>query len=58
MKHEDTQLRLFCRDQILDLYHPVVMGILNLTPDSFYDGGNIIQQKMPFFKLKNGFRGR
>jgi dihydropteroate synthase len=20
--------------------HPVVMGILNLTPDSFYDGGN------------------
>ena len=23
-----------------DLSSPVVMGILNVTPDSFYDGGN------------------
>jgi dihydropteroate synthase len=28
-----------CRDRLLDLSKPVVMGILNLTPDSFYDGG-------------------
>jgi dihydropteroate synthase len=27
------------RDTILNLERPVVMGILNLTPDSFYDGG-------------------
>jgi dihydropteroate synthase len=39
MKAQDTQLPLFCRDQTLDLSKPVVMGILNLTPDSFYDGG-------------------
>lgn len=25
---------------VLDLSRPVVMGILNVTPDSFYDGGN------------------
>lgn len=29
-------------DQELDLSHPVVMGILNVTPDSFYDGGSYL----------------
>lgn len=28
-----------CRGRLLDLSNPQVMGILNLTPDSFYDGG-------------------
>jgi dihydropteroate synthase len=28
-----------CRGKIIDLSQPKVMGILNLTPDSFYDGG-------------------
>ena len=28
-----------CRDSTLDLTRPVVMGILNVTPDSFSDGG-------------------
>lgn len=31
--------RLQCRDRILDLGAPVVMGVLNVTPDSFSDGG-------------------
>ncbi|MBK8196411.1 MAG: dihydropteroate synthase [Lewinellaceae bacterium] len=37
----DTTRRhtLRCRDRILELDAPVVMGILNTTPDSFYDGG-------------------
>lgn len=30
---------LICRDKQIDLSVPVVMGILNITPDSFYDGG-------------------
>lgn len=30
---------LNCRGKILSLDHPKVMGILNITPDSFYDGG-------------------
>jgi dihydropteroate synthase len=28
-----------CRDRTIDLTRPVVMGILNVTPDSFSDGG-------------------
>jgi dihydropteroate synthase len=28
-----------CKGQLIDLDRPRVMGILNLTPDSFYDGG-------------------
>jgi len=28
-----------CKGQLLDLVNPKVMGILNSTPDSFYDGG-------------------
>jgi dihydropteroate synthase len=28
-----------CRDRVLDLSAPVVMGVLNVTPDSFSDGG-------------------
>lgn len=30
---------LNCRGRLLDLTRPVVMGILNVTPDSFFDGG-------------------
>jgi len=28
-----------CRDRVLDLTSPQVMGVLNITPDSFSDGG-------------------
>lgn len=28
-----------CRGKLIDLDSPKVMGILNITPDSFYDGG-------------------
>lgn len=31
--------RLPCGNRVLDLAHPQVMGILNVTPDSFSDGG-------------------
>jgi dihydropteroate synthase len=30
---------LRCADKSLELSHPVVMGVLNVTPDSFSDGG-------------------
>ncbi len=33
---------LRCRDRKLDLTQPVVMGILNITPDSFSDGGRFV----------------
>jgi dihydropteroate synthase len=28
-----------CKGRLIDLQQPQVMGILNITPDSFYDGG-------------------
>lgn len=31
-----------CAGKQLDLTHPVVMGILNITPDSFSDGGRFL----------------
>lgn len=30
---------LNCRGLLVTIDHPIVMGILNLTPDSFFDGG-------------------
>ena len=43
MKAKDTffykKSTLNCHGKILSLASPVVMGILNVTPDSFYDGG-------------------
>ena len=42
---EDTFIHmkksLNCRGKLLDLSTPAIMGILNITPDSFYDGGQI-----------------
>ncbi|HEY2683532.1 MAG TPA: dihydropteroate synthase [Steroidobacteraceae bacterium] len=32
-------MRWQCRDRSIDLTRPIVMGILNVTPDSFSDGG-------------------
>jgi dihydropteroate synthase len=32
-------MRLMCGDRILDLTRPAVMGVLNITADSFSDGG-------------------
>ena len=29
-----------CKGTLVDLSSPKVMGILNITPDSFFDGGN------------------
>jgi dihydropteroate synthase len=35
-------MKLDCAGKIIDLSAPVVMGILNITPDSFSDGGRFI----------------
>lgn len=34
-----------CKGQLIDLSVPKVMGILNITPDSFYDGGTHKNEK-------------
>lgn len=35
-----------CNGQLIDLSSPKVMGILNVTPDSFFDGGRFISEKL------------
>jgi dihydropteroate synthase len=30
-----------CHGRLIDLRKPAIMGIVNLTPDSFFDGGNL-----------------
>ena len=35
------KITLNCKGTLLSLENPIVMGILNLTPDSFYDGGQL-----------------
>src|SRR5690606_1837913 len=34
-----------CKGNLIDLSSPKVMGILNITPDSFYDGGRYKNEK-------------
>lgn len=34
-----TQLKWVCKDTVIDLSTPKIMGIVNVTPDSFSDGG-------------------
>lgn len=38
-------MTLNCRGKLIDLSWPRVMGVLNITPDSFYDGGQLITEK-------------
>jgi len=37
-------LSIMCGDKAIKFEKPVVMGILNLTPDSFYDGGSYLDE--------------
>ena len=37
-----------CKGKLIDLTTPKVMGILNLTPDSFYDGGKYTNENECF----------
>jgi dihydropteroate synthase len=38
-------MTLNCKGSLIDLQQPKVMGVLNLTPDSFYDGGKYKGEK-------------
>ena len=39
-------MTLNCKGTLIDLSRPKVMGILNLTPNSFYDGGKFTDEKV------------
>jgi len=42
-----------CKGRLLDLSTPVVMGIINATPDSFYDGGKYSTEDQILFRVEN-----
>ena len=46
-------MHLMCGNRLLDLSRPVVMGILNVTPDSFSDGGRFAE---PDAAIEHGLR--
>lgn len=39
MNGRNIPLKINCKGSLIDLNNPKVMGIINATPDSFYDGG-------------------
>ncbi|MCG2459712.1 dihydropteroate synthase [Flavobacteriaceae bacterium F89] len=41
-----------CKGNLIDLTQPKVMGILNLTPDSFYDGGKYTDPDSIIFQVE------
>ena len=41
-----------CKGKLIDLTTPKVMGILNLTPDSFYDGGKYQNENGIFLQVE------
>lgn len=38
-------MTLNCKGTLIDINTPKVMGIINVTPDSFYDGGKLTSEK-------------
>jgi dihydropteroate synthase len=43
---------LHCGDRTLDLSEPKVMGILNVTPDSFFDGGRYLSSEAALVRAR------
>ncbi len=41
-----------CKGQLIDLTTPKVMGIVNLTPNSFYDGGKLTDEKSVLLQVE------
>ncbi len=45
MTTQDTNYTFTFSGKVLNFSKPVVMGILNVTPDSFFDGGRYLREK-------------
>ena len=39
MQQKNNKTTINCKGKLIDISSPFVMGIINVTPDSFYDGG-------------------
>ena len=51
-KNLNTPITIDCNSKLLDLSTPAIMGILNLTNDSFYDGGQHNSRKKALLKTE------
>ena len=49
----DNSFSINCNGQLIDLSKPKLMGILNLTPDSFSDGGKFNSEKNALKQAEN-----
>ena len=49
-------MTLNCKGQLIDLSIPKTMGIINLTPDSFYDGGKLKDDRALLNKVEQYLR--
>ena len=47
-----NQTTINCRGNLLDLTDPIIMAILNLTPDSFFDGGKYKNQDAVKYRVE------
>lgn len=50
---EDFSFSINCNGRLIDLSKPKLMGILNLTPDSFSDGGKFNNEKSALRQAEN-----
>ena len=39
MQQKNNKTTINCKGKLIDISSPFIMGIINVTPDSFYDGG-------------------
>ena len=44
MNYQPRDYSINCKGHLINLRHPQVMGILNVTPDSFFDGGKFTEE--------------
>jgi len=52
----NQQTTINCGGKLIDLSEPTIMGILNVTPDSFYDGGQLENEQAILFKAEKMLR--
>lgn len=52
----NQQTTINCAGKLLDLSEPKIMGILNVTPDSFYDGGKLENEEAILFQANKMMR--
>ena len=45
-------MQLYFKNKTLSLTSPIIMGILNVTPDSFFDGGRFTNKKSILFQTE------